>query len=213
MSKKNINFDNRDAENNIMLFIKRFAAYTIDILLVVLVGAIIAAPFVDAESMLNLTDSLYEVLEKYSISEIGYTTYMSELIPLTYQLARKSGVVTLATLFVEIMYFIVYQFYHNGQTIGKRLMKIRVVSLSGDMTMNQMLIRSLIINSILIDMIIFGLVIFSTQNLYYYGTLFLERIQNVIVIISLLMIIFGKRSRGLHDLISSCEVISEKVKE
>ena len=207
-SEKSDKSDKSD-KNSKALFIQRLGAYIIDIVLIALIGSLIAAPFVDSDGLMKLYDGIYEVVEKYNASEISYNAYIAESIPLTYQLARKCGIVTLVTLFLEVLYFIVYQFSHNGQTIGKKIMKIKVISTNGEMTMNQMLVRSLIINSILFDMIVFAFVIFGSANTYYYGTLVFEKIQNCILYVSAIMILFSKRGRGLHDLISRCEVIKE----
>lgn len=199
----------KDSKKDKASFIQRLGAYIIDIVIVVFIASLIAVPFTDSDAVLKLTDGLYEVMEKYSTAEISQAAYMAESIPLTYQLARKNGVITLITLFLEVLYFIVFQYKNNGQTLGKKLLKIKVVSTNGEMTMNQMLIRALIINSILLDMIVFAFVIFASPNIYYYGSLVFEEIQNFVLCTSVVMIIFSKRGRGLHDLISRCEVIKE----
>ena len=85
-------------------------------------------------------------------------------------------------------------------------MKIKVSSTDGDLTINQVLVRSLIIDMILLDMVVFGFVIFAPENIYFYGTLFLEMIQYAVIFISIFMIC-GKQKRGLHDLITHTEVI------
>ena len=45
----------------------------------------------------------------------------------SYQLSKETGLTNIVTIVVYVLYFIVYQMYMNGQTIGKRIMKIRVV--------------------------------------------------------------------------------------
>lgn len=199
----------KDSKTDKASFIQRLCAYIIDIVIVAFVASLIAVPFVDSDAVLKLTDGLYEVMEKYSTAEISHAVYMTESIPLTYQLARKSGVITLITLFLEVLYFIVFQFRNNGQTFGKKVMRIKVVSTKGEMTMNQMLIRALIINAILLDMIVLAFVIFGSPDIYYYGSLVFEEIQNFVLCASIVMIIFSKKRKGLHDLISHCEVIKE----
>ena len=189
------------------LFIQRFVAFIIDILLISMVASFIVVPFVDNDSITKLTDSGNEVSEKYLAGEIDEKAYFTESMNITYQMARKNGALTFVTLLLEILYFIVFQFYRGGQTIGKKLMKIKVVSTDGDMTINQMLFRALIIDMILLDMIVFGFVIFAPVNVYYYGTLVLEIIQYLIIFVSVVMICFNKSRRGLHDLIARTEVV------
>lgn len=191
-------------------FIQRLVAYVIDIFLISFVASIIAGPFVDVNSLSKLQESLSEVTMKAQNLEISFQTFIVESIPLTYKIARISGVLTLVTLFLTAVYFIVFQLKCNGQTIGKKLVKIKVVSVDGELDVNQMLLRSLIINEILIGMVAFGLMIFATDDIYYYGTLVLEMIQYLIILISAGMVFFSKNGRGLHDLISHTEVVQEK---
>ena len=192
------------------LFFRRLCAYVIDILLVSLVASIIAAPFINSNSLMRVSEALLEVADKYASMAIDNKAYISEMIPLNFQLARESGIITLASLFISSLYFIVYQFKNDGQTLGKKIMKIKVIATKRRLTMNDMLIRSIIINSILVDMLVFALVIFGNQNIYYYGSIIFERIQSCVVMISVFMIIFSKNGRGLHDLISHSEVVKVK---
>ena len=93
------------------------------------------------------------------------------------------------------------------QTIGKKVMKIKVSSIDGELTINQVMFRSLIIDMILLDMIVFGFVIFAPQNVYFYGTLFFELIEYIIIFVSVIMISFGQSRRGVHDIITHTEVV------
>lgn len=188
------------------LFSQRVVAFMIDILLISVISAILTTPFIDSKSVVKLNDSNQEIVDKYMAGEINQKTYFTESMNITYQLARKNGILTLVTLFLEVLYFIVFQFYKGGQTIGKKIMKIKVSSTDGDLTINQVLVRSLIIDMILLDMVVFGFVIFAPENIYFYGTLFLEMIQYAVIFISIFMIC-GKQKRGLHDLITHTEVI------
>lgn len=90
-------------------------------------------------------------------------------------------------------------------------MKIRVINKdSNELTMNNILLRSLIINSILFNMIVLGFITFLSKDMYLYGVYSFQIIQYLIVIISVFMILFGKESIGLHDLIGHTKVVSEK---
>ncbi len=207
MNKKEKAEVSEDDKSDKRLFVQRAVAFIIDVTLISFISSIITAPFLDLDGIVKLTDGLMDVMNKYVTSELDYSIYIAEVIPLMFQLARKNGITTLVSLFLSVFYFIAYQFNHNGQTLGKKLMKIRVVSINGQMTMNQMLVRALIVNSILMDMIILGFTIFATQDIYFYASIIFGEIQNLILIISVVMIIFSKKGRGLHDLISRCEVV------
>lgn len=191
--------------------IRRIVAYMIDMFVVVMITSLIISPFTNTKNIEKLQSSYDEVSQKYINQEIDSKTYLTESMPLVYQMAREEGFLSFILVFFEIMYFIVFQFYNKGKTIGKNFMKIRIVSTNdSDLTMNQVLIRSLIINFILVDLIVFGFVIFAPMDVYFYGSLFFELIQYLIVFASIMMILFSKNKRGIHDLISHCEVVREK---
>lgn len=188
------------------LFLQRFLAFIVDTLFVVLISSLIAFPFVDNASIEKLNMEMQEVSENYINSEIDINTYLAEYSSVVYQLSRKNGVVSFITIFIEILYFIVYQLYNKGQTLGKKMLKIRVESVDdGELTMNQMIFRVIIINSILYGFVSFALSIFASQSTYFYGILIFELIQYLVLLISGLMIMFGKR--GLHDLVSHTKVV------
>lgn len=190
------------------LFVQRFLAFLIDIVLVSVVASFISYPFLDMDSIQKLNESSIEVMENYTNGKIDEKEYFNESSTISYELARKQGVNTLVIIFLNILYFVVYQIKNNGQTLGKQILKIRVVDSShGDLSMNQMIFRALIINSILLDMISFGVLIFANQSSYFYGVSFLMFIQFCILSVSTFMIMFGKNRRGLHDLVAHTDVV------
>ena len=190
------------------LFVQRFLAFLLDIVLVSFVASFISYPFLDMDSIQKLNESSVEVMENYTDGKIDEKEYFNESSTISYELARKQGVNTLVIIFLNILYFVVYQIKNNGQTLGKQILKIRVVDSSNrDLSMNQMIFRALIINSILLDMISFGVLIFANQSSYFYGVSFLAFIQFCILSVSTFMIMFGKDRRGLHDLVAHTDVV------
>lgn len=190
------------------LFVQRFLAFLLDIVLVSVVASFISYPFLDMDSIQKLNESSVEVMENYTNGKIDEKEYFNESSTISYELARKQGVNTLVIIFLNILYFVVYQIKNNGQTLGKQILKIRVVDSSNrDLSMNQMIFRALIINSILLDMISFGVLIFANQSSYFYGVSFLAFIQFCILSVSTFMIMFGKDRRGLHDLVAHTDVV------
>ena len=190
------------------LFVQRFLAFLLDIVLVSVVASFISYPFLDMDSIQKLNESSVEVMENYTSGKIDEKEYFNESSTISYELARKQGVNTLVIIFLNILYFVVYQIKNNGKTLGKQILKIRVVDSSNrDLSMNQMIFRALIINSILLDMISFGVLIFANQSSYFYGVSFLAFIQFCILSVSTFMIMFGKDRRGLHDLVAHTDVV------
>ena len=190
------------------LFVQRFIAFLLDIFILSSIASLISYPFLDAKSIDKLNKNSSEVIEKYTTGEIDMDTYVDEVKGISYQLSQKQGVVSLVTLFLAVLYFIVYQYYNIGQTIAKKLMKIKVVSSTDkEITMDSFIFRSLIVNSILVDMISFAIVIFGNETAYFYGVAICGIIKYTLLLICGFMVMWSKSGLGLHDRIAHTTVV------
>lgn len=194
------------------LFIQRLVAFLIDSLIIIVVASIISIPFYDNENIEKLNNSGNELLEKHMNKKIDTDTYLGEMVDVNYEIYKKSGFITIITLFLEVLYFVCYQFYKKGQTLGKKIIRIRVKSNDdSDLTMNQLVYRALIINSVFIDIVSVALIIFATKNICVYGILTMNSVQSIIMFVSAIMIMFSRKSRGLHDIICNTKVVRDDV--
>ena len=204
MSKKNSD------ENNKAYFLQRLLAYVFDMTIVVLVSTLISYPFISTKAVDKLNKQSSEILEKYQNQEISAKTYFNQSMDNSYQLSKETGLTNIVTIVVYVLYFIVYQMYMNGQTIGKRIMKIRIVkNKDGTLSMNDMLIRGLINNYILANILI-AIFVLINRNTYVYGSSIVQIIQYAILIASIFMIIIRKDGRSVADLICGTKVVSLK---
>ena len=191
------------------LFLQRLVAFILDAILVSTLSSLIATPFVDTDKITRLEKQTKEVIEKYSENDTPVEEFISEYYQIYYQLSRASGITTLIDIFVAVLYFVVYQTRMNGETIGKKLMKIRVVSDSGDLSYNQMIFRSFISNSILINIILFIFMLFAEKDLFFYVSVIFEGLQYIIILVSVFMIMNSKDGCAIHDRIVHTKVLRE----
>lgn len=204
MSKKNSD------ENNKAYFLQRLLAYVLDMTIVVLVSTLISYPFISTKAVDKLNKQSSEILEKYQNQEISAKTYFNQSMDNSYQLSKETGLTNIVTIVVYVLYFIVYQMYMNGQTIGKRIMKIRIVkNKDGTLSMNDMLVRGLINNYILANILI-AIFVLINRNTYVYGSSIVQIIQYAILIASIFMIIIRKDGRSVAALICGTKVVSLK---
>lgn len=191
-------------------FLQRLLAYFVDVIIVVTVATLISYPFTSNKSVEKLNQQSTEIMEKYTKQEIDAQTYVNQSMDNSYQISKETGLSTVITIVLYVLYFIVFQTYMEGQTIGKRFMKIKVVKNdNSELTMNDMILRNLINNFILADILIAILVLIS-RDAYFYGSMVVEAIQYSILIASIFMIIIRKDGRSVADFIAGTKVINLK---
>lgn len=193
-------------ELNRASFVKRLCAYVVDYLLVVLVISVISMPFTDTKKTEKLEKESTEIIEKYQKGEITPDEYLQRYSSVYYNLSRNTGIVTFITIIVYILYYVVFQLYNKGQTIGKKLMKIKVISIDGELSMNQMIFRSLIVNMLLLNIINFALITFAPKDIYTGVSATLSMIQYLIMFISIILAT-TKEGRTIHDRIAHTRVV------
>ena len=190
-------------------FIQRLIAFMIDILLVYTVASLVATPFIDTKESEKITEEISELINQTTNQEITTREFADRNMDLSYQMARKNGFISLISIIVNILYFVVFQLYNKGQTIGKQIMKIRIKSDLDELTMNQMIFRSFIANSILLDIITFMFMLSNSRLVYFYGITTFGTIQYTITFVSIFMVLIRKDGRAIHDLLVKTRVVRE----
>lgn len=197
-----------DSNKDKALFIQRLCAYFVDIIIVSFVASLISSPFINIDKVEKLNEQSEEIMENFVQQEIDFNEYTVEYANITYDLSKTLGAQSLITITVGILYYVVFQLYMGGRTLGKMLLKIKVVSTSGsDLTMNQMLFRSFIANSILLDILSMVFIIFTDREIFFYCYGIFSLIQSVIVFVSLFTIMYGKEGLAIHDKLVHTKVI------
>ena len=200
----------KESKEERALLIQRAIAFIVDMFLISMIVSIISIPFIDNAKVEDIENQTISLTQSYMNQEISISEYTTTYQNNYYKLARLSGPVTLLTIFFNVLYFVVYQVYKKGQTLGKKLLKIRVISEEGELNYNQMIFRSLISNFILVNVITFLFMIFASKSVYFYVSMMFESIQYIIVLVSAIMIVTRKDGCAIHDKLVHTKVIREK---
>lgn len=208
MSKKDEDEKDGKSEKSIKpKFTSRLFAYLLDSILVVFVASLLAFPFIDSKEYDSLIKESGQLLEKVKNKEIDTEEYSVEYMNLEYKMDKSMELVNIMTILVGVIYFVVYPLYHEGQTLGKKFMKIQVVSTKGDLSANQLLFRSFIADFILLRILLVLFVMFASRNVYSICSELFYDAQYAAMIVSIFMIIYSKDGLALHDKLTHTKVI------
>lgn len=160
------------------------------------------------------------IVSKYDDKEISkseYTKITKELNQkfdniakdYVYILNKESIPNTIITLVCTLLYFGVIQCFLKGQTIGKKLLKLKVVSSSEKkISVLNYLLRSLIVNDVFLNTIGLIFLVFSSKNIYQQADNILQVLVSIVEAIIIFLVLTREDSRGLHDLLCHTKVIS-----
>lgn len=174
------------------------------------------------EEFNKFSDSLYKniIEEKYDDKKITKEEHQEIIESINkdfdalakdyiYLLNKCSITNTIITLVCTLLYFGVLQYFLKGQTIGKKILKIQVVSAT-DKKLNVFtyILRSLIINDILLNAIGTVFLIVASKKVYTEADSIIGTLISIVEAIIIFMVITREDARGLHDVLFGTKVVS-----
>ena len=188
---------------------KRVSAYLIDYFIVMFILSLITMG-IGGNS--TITKEINNLAESYANKEITIEEYSEKTQELNYELQKSNVAVNAVSVTLFIGYFIVFAYFNKGQTIGKKLLKIKVVEDNKKPSIKAMIIRGLFVYGILTGLYTAIFVNILNKKYFNYGSAICSYIELFFVVVSFFMVLYKKDGRGLHDLMAGTSVI-EEVKE
>ncbi len=191
------------------LFSQRFVAFMIDLILVSFITSLVTAIIPTNSSIDKLYDQQIKIVKNYTARKITMQEYVNQLVDINYDIAKQTGIITLVSIAISLLYYVLYVYKNDGQSIGKKMMKIRIQKKDKDkeLTMNDLLFRTMILQGTLVSIIGFCTILFLDKDTYLATNSLLNLIQYSILIISFFLIAFTKERQGLHDMVAKTEVV------
>ena len=197
--------------------LKRIIAYFIDILIV----SIVVTPFINIKAINPYIDDYNKYYEEYTKLiedanngdiDTNSDEYKDQVIDLNYKIAEYKVINSSISVVSLIVYFVIIQYFLKGQTIGKKILKLRVVSNKDkELNIGHYFVRSLILNNIIFSIILIAGVYLFGKNGYYNLSMVVSYLQLLVMSVIILMVVLRRDNRGLHDIIAGTKVISTEV--
>lgn len=200
-------------------FFKRVLAYIFDVVLLSLLGSLLSfLPILNPNRVTysEKYNELVMVREQYVNNEISVEEYEQAYIPIAYQIYQLNTYAVIIDIVCVLLYFGIFQFFFQGQTLGKKIFQVRVVgSDGGSVTLVQFLLRTIVLSNILISIMLLLIVHFMNAENYYSIYNNVNLVGSIILYITLFMALVRRDGRGLHDFVGNTKVIlcSDEVKE
>ncbi len=194
--------------------LKRVMAFIIDTFIILIISSSISIigfinPYKDEyENAYNEYTELVTTIQEEG-SGVDTDTYEDGLIASYYNVNKYNVVRSGISIVCTILYFGILQYALKGQTIGKKIMKIRVVANKDDKKLNvgNYLIRSVILNNVIFSILfIVGIYLFDASGYYSYSSI-VSYLQMLVLTIIMLMVVLRRDFRGLHDFAAGTKVI------
>ena len=196
---------------------KRVVAYTIDILLVTMIVSMLSgirAINPKTEQHQKEYKQYTELIEKYQKKKVSKKIYQKKSNELYYQIQRHAVYNNGIYLIVIVLYFGIFQYITHGQTVGKKLMKIQLVSDNNkDVTITKTILRSVFLYSTIYYLLLsLGVFIFTNNQYSIYAQV--AYYLNMVLELTIIYLVFTREDmKGLHDIVSKTKVIFLEEKE
>ena len=190
-------------------FTNRLAAYLIDFIIVSIIISLISQGLV-TKKIEKLNDELQSTISEYTTGELSMEEYVEKTSDLTYEIEKISLPTNIVSIVIYIGYFVVFQFLNKGQTLGKKLMKIKVVDKEEkNPSLLEIIIRTLFIDQILTNILLILVVAFFSKQIFFSAYYLIVGIQYLFIIVTSIMMLYRKDKLALQDLMSQTIVVKE----
>ena len=193
--------------NNIRF--RRIGAYLIDyVFIFLLITMLSQIRFLNPtyEEYAEASSEYTEIIDNLTVDNAVEVAESEEYLQVNYDLSRYSISISIISVLVYLLYFVDFQKWNKGQTLGKKMFNIKVVSDKGSVRWLQMLLREVIIYNLLFQIILILALFICNYEAYMYVSSLVTFISGLVVWISIFMFLLRKDGNGLHDLIAKTNV-------
>lgn len=174
---------------------KRLFSYIIDMLIVLLLVVLVRQIVGTNEYTMKITT----INEQYIEKEIDFKTYLSNYSLITQNMDKDDLGINIYMTFLMIIFFIIIPNITNGQTIGQKIFKIKMIGQNDKITIEELAGRAVVINGIGYMLFMFGILFLTNHKIYFILINLFAFFQLTVVIINVFMLLYKKGNCSLTD--------------
>lgn len=151
-------------------------------------------------------NKIVDEYNSYDVTEKDYTDMVRKYNRI---LEKNSVLYYVLTVILSFLYFVLFQGFTGGQTLGKKFMRVKVISkdLENDVSYKQLFFRTLFLNSIVYSILmVIGAYILNDMIFTAFANI-LTLIDTLVLGILITTSCFNKDRRGLHDTLLGTRVV------
>lgn len=190
--------------------LKRLAAYIIDFFIIYLIAvSIFASPlFKNEYNRYNESNKEYmNYIGSIGSEEVDYDIQLQYV----YDTNRASQPLLIITCGLLILYFGITAYLCNGETLGKKILKLKIVPIEGKkLNPHLFMLRTIILTNILPRIASIICISFLSKTNWIVAEEIISYFSSTTTFLILGFMIFRDDERGLHDIIGKTKVISTK---
>ena len=128
-----------------------------------------------------------------------------------YYMNKYSIVYNIIYIACLLLYFVLFNIITDGETLGKKIMKLKITSIDDTkVSILKYLIRAIILyNPLFYLSMIIGTLLLNINSFYNYA-LIMSNVKNYLFIIVIATAIIKNDNRGLHEMLSKTKVVKSK---
>ena len=157
----------------------------------------------------EFNDKCTKLVDEYNSYDVTTEDYNAMVNKYNRLLGKNSIINYSLTAILSLLYFILFQGFTGGQTLGKKFMRIKVVSKdeNKDVSYKQLFFRTLFLNSIVCYVLMLIGAYLLSDLVYTVFVSTISFIDTILMVVLSFMVFVNKERKGLHDVLFGTKVV------
>ena len=178
------------------LAFKRFFSWIIDMLIIGLILFIINPLFVVNKYEIEFNN----LNEQYMMDKLNTGEYLNDFVNISQDIDKGNLGKNIITTILLVISFIIIPYLNKGQTLGQKILKIKIVKNDNkELQIEDLVGRSVIINGLGYMLFMLIILYLVNETTYFILISLLGFFQIIVVILNVFMVLYKKEHCGIAD--------------